>query len=325
MSVFLYLDGIRQAAKAMQGDETIHMGIRPYAMHAGNTLAIIAYPILLCEELERQGKTPRLKFLLSLNDWEQASLKGEDIYKFTFDVQPEHSTIEHSFEDDGQPTAQVWGEKITEATQEITNRFPDVKIHAIRNSQLKKHEFMKQVIFKTIREKEALKDVLLRSSGRPTNNSNLYFANALCPNCKHANTNTAIQNDVIITNCQSCEEIRKGEYDQFSYWLHHKPLFAARWKIFGFSHSISGGDHFNEGDVETRKALYEFYFGKPAQDLSMIFSPILIADNGLKMSKSRQNHYSVDLASLLRLAKSSKSERLFSQDIGKEVAITRDQ
>lgn len=317
MGVFLYLDGVKQAAKAMIGDEMVHMGIRPYAMHAGNMLAIVVYPILLCEELERNGKTPKLTFLLSLNDWEQAALTGEDIYKFTFDVQPEHSTLEHSYEDDGRLTVDVWGEEIKKAVQEIKNRYPGVCIKAVRNSELKEHEEMKQVILKTLREKDTLKEVMLSSSGKPTNNSASCFANAICPECKHANTDTIVQNETLVASCRRCKVAYQGQYEEFSYWIYHKPLFAARWMIFGFSHSISGGDHFHEGDVETRKALYEFYFDKTTPKLEMIFSPVLIAENGQKMSKSRRNHHSMRLDQILNLAKNNYSDKIFCHQSSK--------
>jgi hypothetical protein len=39
---FLYLDGLEEIVKELNGQEKIHIGIRPYGFHAGNALAFVA-------------------------------------------------------------------------------------------------------------------------------------------------------------------------------------------------------------------------------------------------------------------------------------------
>lgn len=309
---YLYLDGIRQLAKDAKGDEKIHIGIRPYEMHAGNMLAIVAYPILICEELQRQGKTPQIEIILSLNDWEQDALVGEDIYKYTFDVKPLDSTIQYSVMDNGEAVAPYWGKVIAEAVGEVSRRFPKVKVTPLFNSELRDYPAMKQVILKTIRQADELKKIMVEASGRPTNNQISCFASAVCPNCHHANTNTAIGlDDSVSIECEKCRHRATGQYQDFTYWLYHKPLFSARWKIFGFPLSLSGGDHFSEGDVEIRRKLYSFYFSQEPPVLDMIFSPTLLSStNGQKMSKSRNNYYSIDLEKILTAARSCTDSTL---------------
>ena len=311
MSVYLYSKGIEHAASKMKGNELIHMGIRPYEMHAGNTLALVAYPILLCEKLVAQGKEPALTFIVSLNDWEQANLIGQDIYKYNFYVMPENSTIQFTVESNGDYTADLWGRRIVVALEDIKKLYPKVTIKPVYNSDLKEHSSMKQVVLKTITHRQELKNLMIKSSGRPTINSELPFASAICPACHHANTDTnVLDNEILTTNCQQCGATFTRPYEDFMYWLYHKPLFAARWKVFGFTHSISGGDHFHEGDVDTRKALYQFFFNQKAPELEMIFSPILIGDNGQKMSKSRNNFFTIPLETITKAARNHDAQHL---------------
>lgn len=48
-NLYLYLDGLETLAREVRGDENIHIGIRPYGFHAGNNLALVAYPYILCD------------------------------------------------------------------------------------------------------------------------------------------------------------------------------------------------------------------------------------------------------------------------------------
>ena len=292
--------GIQSLATTLQGDESIHIGIRPYELHAGNKLAIIVYPILLCQELERLGKTPRFTFLLSLNDWEQRVLVGTNIYEYTFDVRPLDVTIQYATESDGKTlTAPFWGQKIIDAMAEITRRYPNVTITPFFNSDLHRREAMKTVVTKTLQRPREIKDLMLRITKKSTDDSLALFAAAVCPSCHDANTHTSISSDVFLVECTVCGQTSTGQYEDFMYWLHHKPLFAARWKTLGFTHSLSGGDHLAEGDVEVRRALYEYFFNEQPPKLDMIFSPILLGSDGNKMSKSRDNYFDASIDDLM--------------------------
>lgn len=302
-NIYLSYEGLESAAETMRGDETIHLGIRPYEMHDGNTLALVAYPIMLCEKLKSLGKIPQFNFILSLNDWEQDHLEGEDIYRYNFDVHPQHTTIQFLKDDSGQSTSVMWAARIREAFDELLKRFNKVRLTQVFNSSLKDNPIMKQVVLKTLKDSHKIKDLMLGSSGKETNHSDYGFANALCPFCTHANTNTVVEDDTIRLFCNRCKKQAQGKYENFWYWLHHKPLFAARWKIFSFPYSISGGDHYHEGDTKTRIVLYEFFFNEPAPQLNMIFSPVLLGHNGQKMSKSRNNYKSSNIETVLNCAR----------------------
>lgn len=309
--VFLYKDGLRHAAGDLRGNETIHLGIRPYEMHAGNVLAIIAYPILLCEELEQRGVVPKFKFILSLNDWEQQNLTGENIYQYIFDTWPEGATIQYSTENNGVSTAELWSQRIIKRLRTVCDRYPKVTIEPVFNSQLKNNNIMKKVIIKTINNYDQIKKLLLETTGAKSNGQGKSFASAVCKQCCNANTATIVGADgLIAAACNVCGEKSRGKYEDFSYWLYHKPLFAARWKIFNFECSISGGDHFKEGDTQTRETLYRFYFDKEPPKITMMYSPVLLGRNGEKMSKSRNNFFDTDVDVLLDAARQCNSEVL---------------
>lgn len=73
MRPYLYRRGLKELAKDLHGKETIHIGIRPYGFHAGNALALIAYPYLLCKDMEDMGRRPEFRFIVSINTMEQAT------------------------------------------------------------------------------------------------------------------------------------------------------------------------------------------------------------------------------------------------------------
>lgn len=82
MKPYLYLSGLKSLAKKIKGNENVHIGIRPYGFHGGNVLSLIVYPYLLCKELNKLGKKPKLKFTISINDYEQDELDGPDIRRY---------------------------------------------------------------------------------------------------------------------------------------------------------------------------------------------------------------------------------------------------
>ena len=41
MKPYLYFDGLKQLTKEINGNEVVHIGIRPYGFHAGNVIALV--------------------------------------------------------------------------------------------------------------------------------------------------------------------------------------------------------------------------------------------------------------------------------------------
>ncbi len=62
-SPYVYKKGLVELVSTLNGNERIHVGIRPYGFHAGNVVALVSYPKLLCEEYKRQYKKPLVLLL----------------------------------------------------------------------------------------------------------------------------------------------------------------------------------------------------------------------------------------------------------------------
>lgn len=310
-SAYLYLSGIQRLAREVRGDEKIYTGIRPYALHAGNVLSIVAYPYLLCEAVRKRGIEPQFEFMVSINDWEQDQLIGPDIHKYTFDTKPLHTTIAHTFETDGQSTVEKWQPHIENEINKIKKDFPSTIIKFIRNSSLRDYPLMRQALTNTIQDYKQHKELLAEVTDRPTLSKPMRFANALCSSCLDANTNTSIDIDGLIhTVCEKCGKIEERDYEDCDFWLYHKQLFPPRLAILDFQITISGADHFLQGDFQARKALYEYIYNKPMPPIKMVFAPLLLASDGEKMSKSRKNDTYLPLEDILPHVRTSHSESL---------------
>ncbi|MBI2009271.1 hypothetical protein HYS84_02575 [Candidatus Saccharibacteria bacterium] len=311
MNCFLYLEGLKELSIRLRGDEKIHLGIRPYQFHAGNILSIGAYPYLLCEEVKKLGKTPRFTFIISLNDWEQDELVGEDIYRYIFDVRPKHTTIQHLKADNGENMTDHWETKIKHELKLIIQDFPEVKIGYVRNSELRYHPLMQEALIHTLNNRHKHKEILLKYSKKPTNGTDTRFANAVCDKCYNIDTESEVlPKKLIRLTCTECGKNAIGSILSFNYWFYHKELFSARLAILRFDVSISGSDHYAEGDYATRKALYELIYEKPFPNLKMLFAPILLSDDGQKMSKSRDNYKYIPLGTILSYARTNINSSL---------------
>jgi len=88
MKPYLYLAGLKKLAKKLKGNEVVHIGIRPYGFHAGNVFSLVVYPYILCREIEKNNKNAKLKFKISINDYEQDALDGPDFRKYPFNIYP---------------------------------------------------------------------------------------------------------------------------------------------------------------------------------------------------------------------------------------------
>jgi len=78
MKPYFLHQGLLELAPTLEGGENIYLGVRPYAFHAGNIVAMVIYPLLLCEEVEKLGKKAQFSFFVFINDWEQDRLAGLD-------------------------------------------------------------------------------------------------------------------------------------------------------------------------------------------------------------------------------------------------------
>lgn len=310
VSKYLYLDGLKTLAGELKGTEKIHVGIRPYELHAGNLLSIVAYPHLLMEEVENRGITPKFTLYVSINDWEQESFTGKDIFKYSFDNHPKNSTIKNTLVD-GVALVDMWQPKIEAAINTLKDSFPEITIQFIRNSSLQNEAAMRHTILTTIKDRWEHKKLFLEISGRPTTGEEPYYANVLCGKCKAADTQTTIgANEQLEYECRKCGHKGSTTYEEGDFWLYHKQLFVARLDILRFDLSISGADHLMEGDDRIRVELYKDIFDKDAPDIKMLFAPVLKATDGNKMSKAMGNIKSLPIETVLELARNTDGAEL---------------
>jgi Zn ribbon nucleic-acid-binding protein len=310
VSKYLYLDGLKTLAQELKGTEKIHVGIRPYELHAGNLLSIVAYPQLLMEEVAKRGISPKFTLFVSINDWEQESFAGKDIFKYSFDNRPKNSTIKNTFVD-GVALVDLWQPKIEAAINTLQERFPHIIIRYIRNSSLQNEPAMRHTILATIKDRRKHKELFLNISGRPTTGEEPYYANVLCKKCKAADTQTTLgANNLLSYDCRKCGHTGTSTYEEGDFWLYHKQLFVARLEILHFDLSISGADHLTEGDDRIRVELYKDIFGKEAPDIKMLFAPVLTAADGVKMSKAMGNIKSLPIETVLNLARNAEGSEL---------------
>ena len=92
-------------------------------------------------------------------------------------------------------------------------------------------------------------------------------------------------------------------------------MLLARIKIFKVDITISGGDHFSEGDFKIRKAFIR-KFSPTTKEPKMLFTPTVISLDGQRMSKSKHNTYFADVSKLIKTADGfSGSEILIPKDL----------
>jgi|GEM_PF-768339 len=301
MKPYLYFGGLRNLAKDIRGDETIHLGIRPYGFHAGNQMALVVYPYLLCKYLGAEGKEPKLKFIFSINDWEQDCLDGPDIRRYPFNVYPKNSSLQFMPDEMGchESITDHWQPVIEKNVALLKGSYPEISIRFVRNSSLRDDPFFKSLLKLTIKEPSSLSEIFKKHSNKEVFDSPVRYAGAICKKCFRSRGETILvgENEIKWV-CQNCGFSICDSFDKFDYWWYHKPLFLARIKILNIDIAISGGDHYSEGDFLIRRAVID-KFAPEVRKPKMLFTPTILALDGQKMSKSRNNTAYADIEKLI--------------------------
>jgi len=308
---YLYLSGLKKIADRFSGKEIIHLGIRPYGFHAGNALALYAYPYLLCRELKKRNKKVQLTLIYSLNDYEQDEIDSPDKNLYPFNLKPKYTTFQFlpSEEYPNKTMAELWAPRIRENIGKLLVDFPELNIRYIKNSWLKEHPVFKKLLLKTLIENDCLSDIFRKYTDKKVLPGAIY-ASAICKKCFCARNATPIKDGRIFSFlCTNCNQLNSGSFNDFDYWWYHKPLFLARMEIFKPDLTISGGDHYNEGDYEVRQAMAETF--TPGQQMpDMLFTPVLLDPEGKRMSKSQGNARYGKIEEIIKLAENSDSPEI---------------
>jgi len=301
MKPYLYLSGLKNLVNEITGCEVVHIGIRPYGFHAGNAMALIVYPYLLCKYLEDYGKAPKIQFIISINDWEQDTLDGPDYRKYPFNIYPKNTSLQFTPDESGccKSTVDHWQPMIENNLNKIKNRFKEISFKFVRNSELISYPYCEKLLIETIKNPKDQLKILKKYSGKDALDEPVSYAGVICPKCRrsHGKT-TVVKNNLIQWKCSNCGTRAKDTFKNFQYWWYHKPMLIARIRIFKIDITLSGGDHFSEEDFKIREALIKKYSPK-TKEPKMIFTPTVVALNGEKMSKSRNNIAFADIKKLI--------------------------
>ena len=314
MKPYLYRNGLKEIVQKIQGDERIHIGIRPYGFHAGNVTALISYPVLLCREFkEFHKKEPSFTFVYSINDWEQDALDGPDYKVWPFNIIPKHTTIKNLYCTVRPETsmADYWQDIIARIVNNAFKNFSNIKIEFFRNSELKSNYIFKNLLIETIKNPEKQASIYNKYSDKEILSDPIMYASMICPDCKSArNKTTVVLDSKFEINCENCNESFSQTYNEADFWWHHKPLLLARLAVYDIDITLSGGDHYSEGDFILRQAFIDNYM--PTLKVpKMIFTPtILSPKDNHRMSKTYKNTYFVDHNKLTEFLDSKYEEKV---------------
>lgn len=314
MAVVTYrgADGIRRIAERLAGNETIHVGIRPFGLHAGNVLGIVAYPHLLCRVAQDIGKIPKFRLIVSINDWEQDAPSGPDPVRYPYNIVPRETTLQFSAVVDGQSVVDRWEPRIRAAYAPFLAEFPSVGVEFRRTSRLRRDHRLAPFLAKTLGRAGQIAHCLAKHSTHEVlTDGPTLFASVVCPACRAARGDTRFRADgsTVFFRCTACAWTDERTFLDFDWWWHHKPMFLARWYLWGVDVAVSGGDHLVDGDADIRDVLRQI-FELEERELLMLFAPLLVDRSGVKVSKSARNEVTVPYDSLLVHAARTDNLRL---------------
>lgn len=316
MKPYLYLDGLKKLVKKLKGNEVVHIGIRPYGFHAGNVLSLVVYPYILCNETSKLNKKVKFKFKISINDYEQDFLDGPDFRKYPFNIYPKNSSFQF-MPDEADCCSNVvdhWQPIFERNILNIKKTFPGITIDFIRNSSLKNKSYFKSLLLETLKNPKAQAEIFAKYSGKEVLDSPIQYAGVVCPKCKRAHgKTTVVSSKKILWKCDDCSHSNVGTYEDFNYWWYHKAMLTARLKILKVQVAMSGGDHFSEGDYNIRRKFMRKYF-RNFKEPVMLFCPVLIAEDGQKMSKSRNNTKYAEISKLIEVASVEQASEIHISD-----------
>jgi lysyl-tRNA synthetase class I len=311
MKPFFLYSGLKKLVQTLHGNENIYLGIRPYGFHAGNISTLAVYPYLLCNEIKEQGKDPKFKFYIFLNDWEQDHLIGPDTKKFPYNIHPENSTFQYfpSEKDPEISMADYWCPRIDKQIKQALAPFSNIKIKSVRNSEMKTAPVMKKHLLFTLKHPKTVADVLESHTDKKVLNEPLIYALAICPHCQKAIGMTKVKNKQQITHiCTNCEHITDGKYEDFDYWFYHKPLAIPRLEKYDIDICITGMDHYKVGDYKIRQELIKAY-KSDAKFPKTLYAPTILGKNGKPMGKGRGNTINKKFDYILKLVTKNPEAR----------------
>lgn len=314
---FVGSEGINKLAGTVTGAENVFLGVRPFGFHAGNMTSMLAYPLLLCEAVQAKGITPSFKFHVFLNDYEQNGVRGHDLAPNVVNdgnVYPADTTLQYARHSEGNcSVTDYWAPVIKANLDQIAQIHPGTTIQYIRSSEIKPHPTFRDVVYETFKRAEDIANIAEEATGlrvhRPAD-----YCRPITPCCHTPTREFQITDNLSFDiQCSPCDYQGVHSYEELDFWLNHKPLALPRISIFGIDLCITGIDHLYAGDFKARPKLLKM-MGVPHHPFHTLYAPLLLREDGMKMSKTDGNSGYLALPDLLSILRNTHGKDVVVPD-----------
>ncbi|MDO8571508.1 MAG: hypothetical protein Q7R79_02420, partial [bacterium] len=237
--------------------------------------------------------------------------------RYPFNIHPKNTSLQFIPDDFGCCSSIVehWQPIIQKELNILKKDYPHLSFNFVRNSSLKNKIPFKRALIDTLINPQSHATIFKKYSGKEVLESPIKYAGIICPKCRRAHGDTVvISSKKIQWKCLDCNHKTEGPYEKYNYWWYHKAMLASRLRIFNIKVAMSGADHYNEGDYNVRRHFFRKYFPNFPEPV-MLFCPVLIARNGQKMSKSRNNTESVNVQKLIKVLENTNGDSINIEDI----------
>lgn len=308
---FYRWEGLQRISLDLDGTESIMLGCRPYGFHAGNMLAMVAYPYALASLVAQRGVVPRFTFNVTYNDIELVNpwfYSGSPFCLERWD----RTTIQCSPDpgDCCKSLAEHWQKFIKTQFDRIREDFPSIQLNFTPTSEMLSHKRFTAVLESSIQDPEHIAQFISEVCGYQLIPGKIAYAGAVCPRCNIIDGETHIMAHSTRFRCHVCETDVEGEFDGFSYWMNHLPLGVAK---EAYQHSdiwISGGDYLGDNVYDVYGALAHDLDIDTFSHITHLMTPVVLGSDSKPMHKSSGNSFEVPFDLLLHAAATSPETEL---------------
>lgn len=301
MSNLIGLDDLVRWSQWSTGSEKIGSALRPYGLHAGNLVSIVAYPYLLCEAFRGLRKEePRFTYKVWLNDIEPLTYVGADGRKESANASnmyPGSTTLQFVPAPDGfQGSLTDYWQPVIEGVVRgtIGTRFPYVNLEFHRTSELVCTTEFQKAVLGSIDERKRVAEIFEKYQSKKVRGSK-GFVWPICPKCHVPVTNVKVSKDRsshttmvygshgVLPNCRFREEVQKLDWA-----MNIRVLQVIRLAVEQPDLWFIGVDHLPVNRTYHLEGLGSM-LGLDRYRGHFLHVPLLFADRENKLSKSRGN------------------------------------
>ncbi|MDO8570961.1 MAG: hypothetical protein Q7R97_05255 [Candidatus Daviesbacteria bacterium] len=290
----------------MSGDETIYSGIRPLGFHPGNMIVLSVYPHLVAENLQNQGKKPRFSYIITMNDIEPARYDFERFIPLDTSV---------SFKEDISITEKT----IRKALTHMLDDFPEINVSFVKSSSFQSSDKFSDVADILINHKEKFAKSYIKPEyldGKTYND--MHFIGIICDDCHSPLLSTSYNNALFEAYCESCDKQVSGIASEMNFWLYYVNLISMKLSILQPDIVLLGGDYIQTPDERIKSltkanplgSIMNFYDWLGGRSLNFLLGPLLIGEDGRKMSKEFNNIQDLSYEDVFSFCKSQCSREV---------------